>query len=110
MPQPALENRANLNLNPIQSEVVDAIRELFKRATSKAADSREVADNQIVIADDKPDLNKIGPLQDCEFGMILVLAREWCNDASLEPDFFGSSILEQVVLALVKRVIDRVFH
>lgn len=104
------------DLAPIQKQIVDATREMFDRALSAVPEGAEVTDELLTIADSKseietdPRLAASGPLQDCEFGMILVLARDWCSGGGGEKDFFNSARFEQVVCVLVKRVVDRVFQ
>jgi hypothetical protein len=96
----------------IQKQIIDATREMFDRAISSVPADSDATEDHLIIADDKDELGfkKVGSLQDCEFGMILVLAREWCNSAGIETEFFNSSRFEQVVLLLVNRVVDRVLQ
>lgn len=101
---------SNAELSPIQKQVIDATREMFGRAVSGAPAGSEITDSYIRIVDDKEKLPKSGPLQDCEFGMILVLARDWCQGGYIESEFFNSLRFEQVVLLLVRRAVDRVLE
>lgn len=104
------------DLAPIQKQVIDAVREMFERAVSGIEGGSEITDESLVILDDKndlvtdPRLNESGPLQDCEFGMILVLAREWFGEANTQTDFFNNPRFQKAILLLVRRVVDRVFQ
>jgi len=98
---------SSVDLSPINRQIVDAAQEMFDRAISGTTSGPEITDNDITIIDEKENLPQCGPLQDCEFGMILVLARHWCQRGSVESEFFNSPRFEQTVLLLVRRAIDR---
>jgi len=91
--QSALEQ----NLAPIRKHVLDAVKVMFDR----------------VALDPHPLANKDSreTLQDCEFGMILLLVNKWFRSQSLETEFFAAidnPNYERVVLDLVRRVVTRV--
>jgi hypothetical protein len=97
-------NLSEPDLAPIRKQVIDAVKVMFSRAVGRNPDAPRIADNKV-------DLPESGALQDCEFGMILLLVRDWFRGESLESEFFAdiqTSEFERVVLALVNRVVDRV--
>lgn len=92
----------------IRGHVIEAVRVIFNRATERGHDVPEINDKKTKL---KPPLSDSGPLQDCEFGMILLLVRGWFRDESFENEFFEnikSADFEKVVGLLVKRTVERV--
>ncbi|MDQ3743134.1 MAG: hypothetical protein M3444_02005 [Acidobacteriota bacterium] len=99
-------NPGDLDLAPIRKRVLDAVRVMFDRAVALNPDEPQISDN-------KEEFNKKGPLQDCEFGMILLLVHEWFKEDGLEGDFFAEVRREEfgrATVALVQRVVDRVLR
>src|SRR6266851_5953575 len=85
------------NLVPIRKHVLDAVKVMFDRVAS----DQHLADNK-----DNKDT-----LQDCEFGMILLLVNKWFRTESHESEFFtsiDSGNYERVVVDLVRRVVGRI--
>lgn len=85
------------NLAPIRKHVLDAVKVMFDRV----ALDQHLADNK----DNKE------TLQDCEFGMILLLVNRWFRTESHESEFFtsiNSGDFERVVVDLVRRVVARI--
>ncbi len=89
---------------PIRKQVLDAIRVMFDRAVEDAPDEPDIQDRKQDVADST--LSNSGALQDCEFGMILLLVHDW-----LGGDFFVSidrQKFARAVVALVERTVNRV--
>ena len=108
-PAKALSPRMQV-VESIRQEILAAVTELLHRVTSRLPNATSISKADLVIEDDKEDLPKSGCLQDCEFGMILLLARDWFQDQNFHEELFASPAFEQVVLALVERVADRVLQ
>lgn len=95
--------RSEPMLRRIEEAVTKALNLLLERATQ---------DDEIHIVDHKswyvsaPDE---GPLQDCEFGMILVLGREWLQEkrGRLSGKIGDEEEVERVIVELVQRIADR---
>lgn len=104
--------QAGTNHNPIdralasiRRQIIDAVSLMFNRAIASSGPDAPK------INDDKEGLNESGNLQDCEFGMILLLVREWFRDQLIEEEFLeaiNSSDFEKVIIALMKSVTSRV--
>src|ERR1039458_2200614 len=101
-PEPAMLKR-------VRQQVMLAVTELFHRATASVADDA-ISKTTLRIEDNKLELDKqsSGSLMDCEFGMILLLVRDWFHEDQIEQEFFNNPKFERVILALVERVVDRV--
>src|SRR2546421_3852154 len=90
----------------IRNQVIDAVKVIFDRAIERgpdAPDAPEITDKKTKL---KPPLSDSGPLQDCEFGMILLLVRNWLGDdffAKIDKATFG-----RVVNALITGTVTRV--
>lgn len=94
-------------LVPIRKQVIDAIKVMFRRAIQHGADSPEINDKKTLLNF----LPSGGPVQDCEFGMILLLAREWFRNEAFESEFFENINIvhfEKAIGSLVKRTVERV--
>lgn len=99
-------NPSEPDLTPIRKQVLQAVKVIFDRSIARNPDAPEIRDN-------KDDLPASGNLQDCEFGMILLIVHEWLRDDSLEDDFFADippSDFGRAIIALVSRVVDRVLR
>src|SRR6266403_3969219 len=99
-------NPSEPDLTPIRKQVLQAVKVIFDRSIARNPDSPEIRDN-------KDDLPPSGSLQDCEFGMILLMVHEWLRDDALESDFFADippSDFSRAVIALVSRVVERVLR
>lgn len=86
----------------IRKEAQDAISEMFKRAIEHGANAPVIEDKKNELEDP---LKKFGPLQNCEFGMILLLARDWMGKELSES--IAPADLESSVKALVQQAIGR---
>ncbi|HJQ25461.1 MAG TPA: hypothetical protein VKA60_16190 [Blastocatellia bacterium] len=94
---------SDLDLAPIRKLAADAIEEMFKRAVQNDPADPDIQDAKDEVKDNK--LLPNGPLQDCEFGMALLLVRDWLGEgffASVERDKFAKAIP-----ALVERTVKR---
>jgi len=101
-----ISSRTAPDLSPIRKHVLQAVKVMFDRAIARGADAPEVKDN-------KEDLGTSGNLQDCEFGMILLLVREWLREESFEDEFLASirgPEFSKAIIALVGRVVDRILR
>src|SRR5580658_936422 len=99
-PQPALDpsgTRSGLTL--IQQEALKAIEILFANATRSGMDDPN-------IEDEKPDFPPQGPLQNAEFGMVLLLTRDWLKDRMYQS--IKQADLEEVIIALLESTVNRV--
>jgi hypothetical protein len=89
----------------LRSAALDAVKVMFERAVANGLDKPA----EITITDDKIKFNDHGPLQDCEFGMILVLSRRWsgASDEFFDYSGIGKSAYGTVVIELVTRTVSR---
>jgi len=86
----------------IETHVRTALNVMFDTAMEGA--SPEIADRK----DEETDLEPSGPLQDCEFGMILLQGRRWlAQREALNGSIADREAVERVVVQLVARVVDR---
>jgi hypothetical protein len=94
-----VEKKENKAVLEIRENLFNALTELFKRATLK--------EGEIHVVDDKGE----GPLQDCEFGIILVLSWDWLREGlkhgNTPVGIFTDDKVKKVVLDLVKKTIRR---
>src|ERR1035441_1106469 len=89
---------------PFRKQALEAVCVMFNRAVEQHGPDEPLIEDRKTLL--RPPLPANGALQDCEFGIILLLGREWLGDelsAAIEP-----SLQEKVVKALVKSAINRV--
>lgn len=93
---------AESELTPIRKQAIDAVRMMFDRAVEHYPDSINIEDKK----EDVPNttLSAAGPLQDCEFGMMVLLVNKWLGDAPFES--FGEKF-EWAVTTLVENTVTR---
>jgi hypothetical protein len=91
-----------LDIAAIRKLATDAVTVMFNRAVEFDPDTPVVEDKKIELLLPLPSK---GALQDCEFGVILLLVRAWIGN-----DLFASidcSVFHRVVKSLVKRTVNR---
>jgi hypothetical protein len=92
-------------LAPVRRQAIDAVKVMFDRAVEHYPKSLEIADNKEDV--ENTTLSSGGPLQDCEFGMILLLVREWLGDGFLDDSGIPSEKFDWVITSLVESTISR---
>ena len=92
-------------LAPVRRQAIDAVKVMFDRALEHYPKSLEVKDNKEDV--ENTTLSSSGPLQDCEFGMILLLAREWLGNDFFDESGSTSERFEWVIRSLVDSTITR---
>jgi hypothetical protein len=103
--QPANTQTSNeVALALVRKQAIDGVVEMFNRAIEHSPELPDIQDDKDEIKDNK--LPRSGPLQDCEFGLTLLLIRDWLGDALFEN--IDKATFEKVVIALVKRTINRI--
>jgi hypothetical protein len=89
---------------PIRKQVLDAVKLIVDRAIKSDPDTPNVVDNKEEVKDST--LLSGGPLQDCEFGLILLLVCDW-----LAEEFFASIdrlAFQKIILSLTDRTVNGV--
>jgi len=91
---------------PFRRQALDAVGVMFARAIEHGADKPSIEDKKNLIEPDP--LRNNGTLQNCEFGMMLLLAREWLGEelSAVAPP----APAEQAVLALVQQTAGRLLN
>jgi hypothetical protein len=87
---------------PFRKPGLEAVCEIFKRAAEHDPDNPVIEDRKNELTDP---LRKAGALQNCEFGMILLLAGDWLGDelsAAIAP-----ADPERPIKALVQQTVSR---
>ena len=92
------------DISILRKRVIDAIEVMFNRAVEHGADDPEPMDAKDDVKDNK--LNPSGPLQNCEFGLALLLVRDWLGDAFYSN--IDKATYETVMVALVNKTVRRV--
>src|SRR5262245_59291662 len=103
MPAPA-ETKENPTIVEIKDLLSKSLSVLFERAT---------AGGKLQILDDKHELTqplpREGPLQDCEFGFILVHTWDWLKKKNaLNGVLKDEQKVTQVAIELIRRTIQRI--
>ncbi|MBV9155446.1 MAG: hypothetical protein JO097_04240, partial [Acidobacteriaceae bacterium] len=92
-------------LQPIRQQILQAVKVLFDRSITPPGNPDDPR-----IVDNKPSLPNTGTVQDCEFGMILLLVRNWIGEHFFQLTSINPAAFEQVTLSLVARTIKRVIE
>lgn len=79
MPSQAGESpiSAGPDVAPLRRQAIDAVKVIFNRAIKQRGPDAPL------VEDEKSGLNPSGALQNCEFGMMLLLVSTWLKDESL---------------------------
>ncbi len=92
-------------IEEIKTRIVNVTNEMLRRAMSH--DPLRIEDEK-----DPKLFNSEGILQDCEFGLNLLLVKDWMLEmqAPLKGELADHEKIEEIVIALAKRMVDRVFN
>ncbi len=91
------------DINFVNTNIADAINELFRRVTSVENTKHEVLDEKVY-----PPISK-GVLQDCEFGMILLYSRHWLNSQNALLGLIAEEKdVKTVAIEIFERTINRI--
>src|SRR5215470_4633154 len=92
------------DLAPLRKRAVEAVEEMFNRAIDSNPETPKIHDAKDEVLDNK--LLTSGPLQDCEFGMAILLVRDWLEDQLFST--IDESTFDKVVIALIDSTVKRV--
>jgi hypothetical protein len=88
----------------INKNISEAVNEMFRRVTSDGNKGHKIEDEK-----EYPDVYE-GVLQDCEFGMILILARDWLKSHTmLSGPIAQDKDVKPIVIEIFERTIGRIF-
>jgi hypothetical protein len=104
-PATTTSTSAEPDLAPIRKQALEAVKVMFERATEHYPDSVDVSDNKEEVKDTT--LSASGPLQDCEFGMVLLLVRDWLGDEFFNSPGVSEEKFHWIISSLVESTVTR---
>jgi hypothetical protein len=91
-------------IQKIDSHILKAVNELIRRAYADGDGEPQIEDRK-----EKKDGPASGTVQDCEFGLMVLTAREWLSrQGRLEGDLGKPEVVKGLVIALVHRTVERI--
>lgn len=93
------------DLTLIRKQVLDATTVMFERALKDYPNSIQISDQKEEV--ENTTLSASGPLQDCEFGMALLLVASWLKDEFFENSGIAKEKFEWAVKSLVESTVVR---
>src|SRR5262249_41627861 len=90
-------------MKDIEDNLLKAVNELIRRAYEDGEDEPEIVDRK-----DKNDGPSSGTVQNCEFGLMILTAREWLTKRGrIEGELGKPDKVKSLVLSLVNQTIER---
>jgi len=93
------------DLTLVRKQALDAITVMFERAVKDYPNSVQVTDQKEEV--ENTTLSASGPLQDCEFGMALLLVADWLEDEFFESSGIAEEKFEWAIKTLVESTVVR---